>query len=268
MTREELIFEYLGKKTINNNLDYQKEVSKIAYKLPMEEQRRLLPITNINDNKIIIISDTHYGSEHENYKYIDLVYNYAINNGINYILHAGDFMQGTVKPVLPSCQIMEKQILYVLNNFPYDHSIKNYILIGNHDYFVFKKDDNIISYFDERNDIEFLGYRKVYINWCNYLISLSHELKKIKVDVPRLESLIKFVGHRHELHIENNTIYVPTLSDDIKYYDNNYDNNPAFLEAELSEDNLNIYNNIIIDNKVKNKKLVFERKTNERVMIK
>ena len=267
MSREELISNYLQDKVICNNLDYQKEVSKIAYKLYMQDQRKILPITNIDSNRVLLISDTHFGSEYENYKYIDLVYEYAIKNNIKHILHAGDFMQGTVKPVISSCQIVEDQILYVLNNYPYDESIKNHILIGNHDYFIFRKDDDIISYFDERKDLEFLGYRKVYLNWCNNLISLYHNLRKSKIDVPRLETLIKFVGHRHELHIENNTIYLPTLSDDIKYYENNYDNYPAFVEAIIEDDILNVFNYNIIDNKVNDKKLVFERKINERVKV-
>ena len=267
MSREELISSYLKDKYISNYLDYQKEISKVAYKMPIKDQRKVLPITYIGDNRVLIISDTHFGSEYENYKYIDLVYDYAINNGINYILHTGDFMQGTVKPVISSCQIVEDQILYVLNNYPYDENIKNYILIGNHDYYIFRKDDNIITYFDERKDLDFLGYRKVYVNWCNNLISLSHELRKTKIDVPRLETLIKFVGHRHELHIENNTIYTPTLSDDIKYYENNYDNYPSFLEATIDDEVLNVYNYPIIDNKINSKKLVFERKINERVKV-
>ena len=267
MSREEIITNYLYDKEINNYLDYQKEVSKIAYKLSVKDQRKILPISTIDKNKVLIISDTHYGSEYENYKYIDLVYEYAIKHNINFILHAGDFMQGTVKPVISSCQLVEDQILYVLNNYPYDESIKNYILIGNHDYFLFRKDDSIISYFDERKDLEFLGYRKIYLNWCNNLISLSHCLKKQKIDVPRLETLIKFVGHRHELHIENNTIYLPTLSDDIKYYENNYDNYPAFIEAIVDDEVLSVYNHNIKENKIKRKKLVYERVINERVKV-
>ena len=137
MSREEIITSYLYDKKINNYLDYQKEVSKIAYKLSVKDQRKVLPISIIDKNKVIIISDTHYGSEYENYKYIDLVYNYAIKNNINFILHAGDFMQGTVKPVISSCQLVEDQIIHVLDNYPYEESIKNYILIGNHDYFIF-----------------------------------------------------------------------------------------------------------------------------------
>ena len=267
MTREELINIYIKDKDISNYVNYQKEVSKIAYKLNKEGKRKMLPITYINSNEVLIISDTHFGSEKENYKYIDLVYDYAINNNINNILHTGDFMQGTIKPVISSCQIIENQILYVLDNYPYDKSINNYILIGNHDYFIFRKDENIIYYFAERKDLNFLGYRKVYLNWNNNLISLSHELKKHKIDVPRLETLVCFVGHRHELHIENNTIYVPTLSDDIKYYDNNFDNCPGFLKACIDDDNLNVYKYDINNNEISNKKLVLERKINERVKV-
>ena len=267
MTRDELLKKYFDNYVFLNNLDYQKQISKIAYCLNTEDQKKILPIIKVDDDKVILISDTHLGSLNENYHYIDLVYNFAIENNINVILHAGDFMQGTVKPVLSSCQIIENQINYVINNYPMDKSIKNYVLIGNHDYFVFRKSDNIISHFSERNDIEFLGYKKVYINWHNYLISLSHYLSKYKIDVPRIETLLKFAGHRHELYFDGSTIHLPTLSDDIKYYGNNYNNYPGFIYAKINDEITSVYNLNIINNTIKYKKLILEKKLNERVKV-
>ena len=47
---------------------------------------------NIGDKKILLISDTHYGSAHDNMKYAHEVFNFAVANGIHSIFHGGDII--------------------------------------------------------------------------------------------------------------------------------------------------------------------------------
>ena len=267
--RKELINNYFGNDDIKDYFDYQKHLSKIAFKLSLEEQLALFPFLKIDDNKLIVISDTYYGSVYENYDYINMLYEFAIKNNYKNILHGGDFIQGDIPPTNEGLEKISSQTLGVINNYPYDHNIKNYILLGNHDHLIYKNMESSLSMLSLRNDFNLLGIRYAYINWYNHLISISHQVKKrkYKLDFPRAESLVNFHGHRHELHIIESHVFLPTLSDDIKRYDQR-PNYPGFLTSEIDGEELNINSYIIEDNKIVNKGLVLKRNSNERVKIK
>ena len=79
-------------------------------------------LNNIKDNKIIIISDTHIGSELENISYIDLVYEFATKNNIKKIIHCGDLFQSNIKPVSKHFVNQEKQIEHLIDTAPLDYS--------------------------------------------------------------------------------------------------------------------------------------------------
>ena len=51
---------------------------------------------NIDDSKILFISDTHYGSIYENMNYTYDVFNFAVANGIHIILHGGDIIEANI----------------------------------------------------------------------------------------------------------------------------------------------------------------------------
>ena len=265
MERQELIDKYFSDKVIKDNIHYQILLKRLKrQRLTLEEEKILVSLADINDNNILIISDTHLGSLNENYNYLDLVYEFATKNNYNTILHGGDFMQGSCKPAIPY-QNLDDQIYTVIEKYPYDKNIKNYILLGNHDYFLVRKYGDITSYFDTRDDLNIIGIKKVYLNWYNYLITLNHKVPKFDLDMPRIESLINFAGHRHEISVLENTIYIPTLSDDIKYYGKvNY---PGFITAKIEDDNLSVESYNIIDNKIKENKLILQKKCNERVKV-
>ncbi len=250
---------------VQNRLIY-KYGGRFNYKLKKSNTIIPMPVSKISEDKLLIISDTHLGSTNENYYYLDLLYNYAINNNINTIIHGGDLMQGTVKPLLKDCQDMYNQAKKVINLYPYDDNIKNFILFGNHDFYVFRKTDGLEDLFLDRKDMKILGIKKCYLNWNNYLISISHHLPKCDFELQRYETLIKFCGHRHELHKKDNTIYLPTLSNDIKYYGR--ENYPGFLEGIIDNNELIINNFIIKDNKIDSKKLYLKKELNERVKLK
>ena len=267
--REELIKNYFGNIAINDNFEYQKQLSKIAFTLTLNEQLALFPLMKIDDNKILLISDTHFGSIYENYMYLNLVYEFASKYGYNVILHGGDLTQGDVSPRIDKKEKLSKQVYRVIANYPYDKNINNYILLGNHDHFIFRNTDNSLNILKYRDDINFLGIRCAYINWCDNLISISHRLKKgkCKIDFPRVESLVRFHGHRHELFILESNVFIPTLSNDINRYSDR-PNYPGFLTAEISDEYLNIYSYVFNDKKIVNRGLVLEKKVSERAKIK
>lgn len=266
--QRKIINDYLKDKTLlENNIDLQKIICKISSKLTVEEQMKLVSMHNLFDKKIIVISDTHFGSLYENYKYIDNVYEFATVNNIKTILHCGDLMQGSVKPRIDVNQTLKEQAYSFIRNYPLDVNIDNYICLGNHDYFMIKENNDILKIINLREDINILGFKKVYLSWCNYLFSMCHHLNKYKIDVPRLETIIKFCGHRHELFIKDSYFFLPTLSDDVKYYINK-ENYPGFITCELNDNNIEIYLYQFINEKLIDKGLKLTRELNERAIIK
>lgn len=267
--REELIIKYFKSDEITNNFDYQKNLSRVAFKMSLDEILALFPFVEIDDNKLIVISDTHFGSTFQNYRYLDLLYEFASKYGYKNILHGGDLIQGEIPPTIDGLSRANIQALDVISNYPYDKNINNYILLGNHDHFIYKNIAGALKILEQRKDINLLGIRYAYINWYNHLISISHHVKKskYKLDFPKAESLINFHGHRHELHINDSHVFLPTLSDDIKRYDQK-PNYPGFLTGEIIDDQVNINSYFIEDNTIVDNGLVLQRKDNERVRIK
>ena len=234
-----------------NILERQYQISKLKdINVPQEDLKKILPVININDDKIILISDTHYGSLYENYDYIKLVYEFADNNSINHIIHGGDFIQGTYAPLNNKKLNIYEQLIDTLSKYPNETSIQNYILLGNHDYLLIRKSIDIaFKIFSLRKDIKILGLKQAYINWKKYLISINHRVPKIDIHIPRVETQIKFYGHRHEFNYKNGykKVFLPSLSDDIKYYGNIV--YPGFIIAELT-DSITFKFYPIINNKI------------------
>lgn len=266
--RDELIENYFGDEEINDYFDYQYALYKIAFKLSLREQHALFPLAEIDDNKVILISDTHFGSVYQNYEYIDLVYEYAAKHGYKYILHGGDLFQGDVPPVINEGENVSKQVHRLVSYYPYDKNITTYILLGNHDHFIYRNFENSYNIIKTRSDLNILGIRYAYINWMNNLISIQHYVKKrkCKIDFPRIETLVKFHGHRHELNVIDSHIFLPTLSNDLKDYGKlNY---PGFLTGFIDNDKVYINSHVFNDKKIKDAGLVLEKKINERDIIK
>ncbi len=212
-----------------------------------------MEINKINENKIIIISDTHIGSILENIDYLNMVYEYALKNNIKTILHGGDLLQGTYKNVAPQFQNMINQIRHLLTIYPYHPKITNKIILGNHDFHILKKTPSLQAELT-RKDFIILGIKKGYLDWQDILISISHTCPKYHIEIPNLKTLINFCGHAHKFAIHHdNKILIPTLSDDNK--DNS---NPGFLVATLNNKELSIELIEIIKTNIA-KKLVYKR---------
>ena len=237
---------------INNIIDYQLALSQLkGIDVDKNDLRKILPTLQIMDDKIIIISDTHFGSTLDNYDYIKMVFDYANKNNISTIIHGGDFIQGTYAPRRNTNYSSLEQLYEVLNNYPYDNNIKTYLLFGNHDYLALKKSYELtFDIFKSRNDINIIGLKQAYIEWKNYLVYLNHFIPKLDLYMPRLEAIIKLYGHRHEFNYDDaiNHIYLPSLSDDIKYYgDVVY---PGFVVSTLNDDYIEFKIYPISNNKI------------------
>ena len=72
----------------NYSIDELKKIRDIIlkYEDSLKNNYPVMP-SNLNSDKIIVISDCHYFSQYENRTLMDIVYNYAINNNIHHILY-------------------------------------------------------------------------------------------------------------------------------------------------------------------------------------
>jgi len=215
---------------------------------------------SFNDSKIMLISDTHYGSVLENYKYIEEVFHYCQTHDIKTILHAGDFIQSNKKPLPRDFRSTYYQALMAIELYPKDPNITTYLLLGNHDVYAINKNTEVLDILKSREDIKVLGPKKVYLKWQDNTISLSHKIDRFHLLIPNLQTLIEFAGHRHRLVIEESKVYLPPLSDDCK---NSADEKePGFIIATISADNLFLEYHTIKE-KEENKGLIMTKKIGE-----
>lgn len=166
--------------------------------------------------RALAISDLHIGSKFDNLSYLEMAYEYCLQNDIHIIINGGDLIQGTLGPRrFPK---LEEQILFLLENYPFDERILNFIVLGNHDADLI----NVIGMdlhtilTENRLDLISLGYgvQKLAIGEEN--ITLAHTA----LDLRNVYAKLKITGHGHrfQFKVKHNepSLFLPTLSDDIK----------------------------------------------------
>ncbi len=202
---------------------------------------------NIDDSKILIISDTHYGSIYEDFNYTYEVFNFAAANGIHIILHGGDIIEANVNR-RSGCSFA-KQAEYFINRYPFDSAINTYALLGNHDYLAIRRKEKIRSVLQSRNDINILGFKKVYIKWRGNIISLQHDIENFKLNLPIGAEYLSFKGHSHFYRVvgkkkrRSEKIYIPPMCNDPVGYTSSPQIQdrivkPGFLMAEIDDSNI------------------------------
>lgn len=214
---------------------------------------------DLGNEKFIVISDTHFGSELEDPYYIDVVYEFAKRDGIQIILHTGDFYQSTKRPVSQNFRDLTKQVEHGLSIYPQDNSIENYILLGNHDFHLCKRSDEYYQILSSRSDFHILGYKKAYLKWCQKLLLAHHQIDKYHIHLPSVEVLLTISGHRHEMRVlKGHTINAPALCNDMKYYGMN-PNMPGFLVIEAKDNKMNVSHYLFENTKVQSQGVVLTK---------
>lgn len=176
-----------------------------------------------SDDKLdfIVISDTHIGSRFENFDYLKRVYDYALSHGVKYIFHAGDLIEGCYSNY-SRCKRkymnISSQVNHIIEDYPCDRSIKNIILLGNHDAFPIVVDNyDIADTLSNRDDFMLTGYRSSYLRLRDEYISLKHDISRMLNVVGDATVLLNFFGHSHQYRCLFDGKYaifrVPTLAD-------------------------------------------------------
>ena len=106
---------------------------------------------------------------------------------------------------------------------------------------------------NSRDDINILGFKKAYFKWCGNIISLQHDIKNFKLNLPIGAEYLSFKGHSHFYHIvekkngKNEKIYISPMCNVPDYYLSNPHlqdkmGKPGFLTAEFDDNNIVVTN--------------------------
>ena len=91
---------------------------------------------NLENLKLLLISDTHLASKYDRLDILRYLYAKAEDKGIKYILHSGDFTDGRSNRPEQIYELREPsyegQVQYCVDKYP-NFSGKTYVIQGNHD---------------------------------------------------------------------------------------------------------------------------------------
>ncbi len=203
----------------------RKEV--IAYKrgLTLDEREQLKSVylkfysmLDLTEQKVAFISDTHFASKKENIKYFPVILDFCRNHGIFYLFHGGDIGDGLVN-CHKKYRMPKEQIDHIINVYPEDKSIRQYILGGNHDAKYLKHGYDLLKILsDEKKNVFPLGYFQSYFTVYGYPFSFEHH-SRIRPGYRLIECPFVISGHAHKSRFANDFIKLPTLSNDIHIRD-------------------------------------------------
>lgn len=112
--------------------------------------------------KLLLISDTHLGSKYDRLDILRYLYDEADKKGVKHILHSGDFTDGRSNRPEHVYELKEHsfegQVDYCVENYPHFDG-KTYAISGNHDDWWYKSAGSEIvrSIAKQRDDIVYLG---------------------------------------------------------------------------------------------------------------
>lgn len=219
--------------------------SDIYYNFKRESEidtRNRVSLKMSKDNNLfrcIVISDLHIGSSDSDIRLLNIVYEYAIKNGINVILNCGDTIEGDYTSESKIIKDIYSQLDYLISKHPYDRSINNYMIFGNHDHHSLYFDGLDISktIHGSRYDIIPVGFGQGYIDIKKDSIILFHQIYKDFKPIIKSEKVL-LSGHGHLMKTKLRDIFwlgVPTLS--YKSNDKTKDVIPGFIDLNINLSN-------------------------------
>ncbi|MBI2103269.1 metallophosphoesterase [Candidatus Woesearchaeota archaeon] len=91
--------------------------------------------------RVILVSDTHIGSKHDNIEGLEKMFDRAVAIGAKTVLHSGDLVDGAFAHrdmflyLRDECQTFDGQFDRVVNKWPRREGVSTYFIAGNHDHF-------------------------------------------------------------------------------------------------------------------------------------
>ena len=221
--------------------------------VPIQPLNSVDIITSPEDQEFeaIVISDLHIGSIDERLDLLNKIYDYCVKNNIHTIFNAGDIIDGMFGRGDKLHDNIFDQIEYAIKKYPFDKSILNYAVLGNHDFDSLLKGgkDLALVLQNYRQDIVPIGYATAEVNIKNDKIVLRHPIEVVRNEPNKQYAhTVMFKGHYHKMEIVpisagNCIVKVPSLSN-INFMDDYLV--PSALKIKLNFNN-GIINYIIIE---------------------
>lgn len=167
--------------------------------------------------ELCVVSDTHFGNNHQQLHLLNQIYEEAYNRGITTVLHCGDMVDGNypTRPENPRQQFLhgfDEQASYVIDMYPLVKGIETKYILGSHDETHYKNGqatiNNIVSRC--RPDLVYLGQDCAEIKINNIRIFMDHPgggsaqalsykaQKRIEILESNCKPKILLIGHYHK----------------------------------------------------------------------
>ncbi len=236
LSSSELAFRLNSLKNLGFNIDRKYYSNSDLLTISKTEKEKYANIQVKQRLRFLALSDTHIGYIKENLNLLDAAFEYAVKNGIHYIFHCGDAIEGslfnTKRSKNPNIKTSLDEAYYFLKCFPSDESIHTMMILGNHDIRGLRKEGfNLASFIEtNRSDITMLGTEFGSIKTGEDFILLHHPFhrKENKFDKEayaycddnKIKPKLILRGHLHRLDSDfdikgNRTLLVPALCDNI-----------------------------------------------------
>lgn len=174
-------------------------------------------IDQLNENEILVVSDTHFGNIHNQLHLLNDLYQEAYNRGIKTVLHVGDLTDGNYpnRPENPRQQFLhgfDEQVGYVVDMYPQIEGMDTYYILGSHDETHYKNGQATVDFWVDRcrPDMHFLGQDtgEIVIDKVKYVLdhpgggsaqSLSYKpQKRIEILESHTKPKVLLIGHYHK----------------------------------------------------------------------
>lgn len=174
----------------------------------------------LNHNEICVVSDTHFGSIHNQLHLVNEIYEEAYNRGITTVLHVGDLVDGNYpnRPENPRQQFLhgfDEQAGYVVDMYPEIDGLKTYYILGSHDETHYKNGQATVNDWISRcrKDMIYLGQDIGEMNIDKVKILLDHPgggsaqslsykpQKRIEMLESHTKPKILLIGHYHKSYV-------------------------------------------------------------------
>lgn len=190
--------------------------------------------------ELCVVSDTHFGSIHQQLHLLNEIYEEAYKRGITTILHCGDMVDGNYpnRPENPRQQFLhgfDEQAKYVVDMYPKIDSITTKYILGSHDETHYKNGQGTINEWVSRcrSDMIYLGQDTATIKINGVKIVMDHPgggsssalsykpQKRIEILEAGSKPKIILLGHYHKSYyfVYRNVrgIEVPALCDKTQF---------------------------------------------------
>lgn len=174
-------------------------------------------LEDLTEKEILVVSDTHFGSIHNQVHLLNELYQEAYNRGVTDVLHVGDLTDGNYpnRPENPRQQFLhgfDEQVGYAVDMYPEIDGITTHYILGSHDETHYKNGQATVDFWVSkcRKDMEFLGQDtgEIKLERVKYVLdhpgggsaqSLSYKpQKRIEILESHNKPKVLLIGHYHK----------------------------------------------------------------------